>query len=57
MMEQKLPPTAQQMFITDILEECDRRLKTTGFELNDLSPEGKRLLFSSSYKQLLNEHS
>ncbi|MGF1869869.1 MULTISPECIES: hypothetical protein [Photobacterium] len=57
MMEQKLSPTAQQMFITDILEECDRRLKTTGFELNDLSPEGKRLLFSSSYKQLLNEHS
>ncbi|MEH6531907.1 MAG: hypothetical protein V7735_11315 [Photobacterium frigidiphilum] len=56
MMERKLPHTAQQMFITDILEECDRRLKTAGFELSDLSPEGKTLLFSSAYEHLINEH-
>jgi Fe2+ or Zn2+ uptake regulation protein len=56
MIKHELPTTEQRILVKDILEECDRRLKVADFELNDLSPEGKTLLFSSVYRQLINEH-
>ncbi|EAS40622.1 hypothetical protein [Photobacterium profundum] len=56
MMAAEITPTDRQILIKDILEECDHRLKDAGFEIADLLPEGKRLLFSSVYKQLINEH-
>jgi molybdopterin/thiamine biosynthesis adenylyltransferase len=53
-MEHEINTTDRQMLLKDILEECDHRLKAADFEINDLSPEGKKLLFSSVYKHVIN---